>query len=334
MIGFRLVQYSLQASARPFFLSDYSWQSQPSKEKEEASGHLAECWWWKALHLVCGDSLVGSSHLYHCLLRVLTYGAFEVTFCVALSVDIPTRMCFLPFTRRPISSLPWHWSFFRLHRSGWQVNFCAHKLPELLLSPWKTHTPLSHHRMVTWAIPRHLLLVSHLYWLSWSTSVHYWPSRGLQMRHQPYLSEWFFQESLGGFSDRLLPQHWKVPQTLTSPKRASLTSPSPFNVSSWQRSQIRSGLLKSVSSNTWQIPHRPGYGQSILFVLGSHDGMAGWGWGVMTMKEKEQNPDSGVIAICDMWYAAPFHIPALSISYYSHYGHRLIMVMDSILKIF
>lgn len=98
----------------------------------------------------------------------------------------------------------------------------------------------------------------------------------------------------------------------------------------------KSGL---VCSNQFHLtpgkfPTEPGYGQSILFVLGSHDGMAGWGWGVMTMKAKEQNPDSGVIAIRDMWYAAPFHTPALSFSYYSHSGHRLIVVMDSILKIF
>lgn len=72
-------------------------------------------------------------------------------------------------------------------RSGPQPIFCTSQLPELMLSPWKAHTPLPHHTVGTRAVSRHPLLVSHLYWLTQCPSVHHQPSRELQMRSAKHL---------------------------------------------------------------------------------------------------------------------------------------------------
>lgn len=295
-------------------------------------------WDW-ALHWSL--SLAGSSHLCPYPLRVLSCGAFDVTFCTALGVDIPTGMCFLPFTQKPISRLLWHWSFIRPHRSGWQDSFCVCQLPELLL----THGMLTHLcHTPAWGLglsPDTLTLF--LTCSGWYEVPLYitGPPEGSKWEiHTSLIFESFPPESQGRFSDHLLPEPWKVPQTLTSPKRASLTSPQPFKYD----------LMAKVTNQVWfaQInfiqPSSPlslAADNLLSLLLAVIMEWRGWGWRVMTMKEKEQNPYFSVLSHCHLWILgmllhfkylhSPFH---RTDGYDTHYGYRLIIVMDWILRIF
>lgn len=72
-----------------------------------------------------------------------------------------------------------------------------------------------------------------------------------------------------------------------------------------------------------------------LFLAVMMEWRGGGGWGVMTMKEKEQNPYFSVLSPCHMcilgmlvhftYLHSPFH---RTDGYDTHYGYRLIMVMD------
>lgn len=182
-------------------------------------------------------------------------------------------------------------------RSGWEASFWVCQLPELLRSPWHAHTPLLQHRMGTW----HPLPVPHLLWLMWNTSVHYWPSRGFQMRNtlQPYLSEWFLQESLGRFFDHLLPSTRRFHKLSLLWKELVLLSPA-FLIYPNGKGH-KSGLVCSnqFHPTPGKFPTEPGGGSSTFFVLGSHDGMAGAGeWWQWKKKSRTHTSVSWVLAIC------------------------------------
>lgn len=131
-----------------------------------------------------------------------------------------------------------------------------------MLSPWKAHTPLSHH---TWGLGLSLTLLADVVPLCASAALQRAPDEYCE----PTLSSSTIPSTLAGWMLLVpLTRGWasSVPaffnntgrlHKLSLLQRELVSPPSrPFYYILEQRSQIRSsGLLKPILSNTWQGPH-------------------------------------------------------------------------------